>query len=231
YDVAIPVFLNPDYSFELLELQMQKTFSVYGVNHLMANIMDSHDKIRYMAYADGDLEINSNKAKELGWTDPPQVDHPSSYKKLQLHMAYLLTIPGVPIIYYGDEIGMTGAADPDNRRMMRFGNDLNSYEKENLIEISQITHLRKNHSALRQGDFFTLLANENCYAFIRSDMNERVLVVLNKSDEKQKVQLNIPQMYNLTEAVDLSEGITYRIINDEIILDVPAIGWKIFKLN
>ncbi|MGB5849160.1 MAG: alpha-amylase family glycosyl hydrolase, partial [Ignavibacteriaceae bacterium] len=74
YDVAQPVFLNPDNSFELLDLQMQKTFSVYGVNHLMANIMDSHDKIRYMAYADGDIEINSNMAKELGWTDPPQVD-------------------------------------------------------------------------------------------------------------------------------------------------------------
>ena len=135
YDVAQPVFLNADNSFELLDLQMQKTFSVYGVNHLMANIMDSHDKIRYMAYADGDIEINSNTAKEIGWTDPPKVDHASSYKKLQLHLAYILTIPGVPVIYYGDEIGMTGAADPDNRRMMRFDNDLNIYEKENLKEI------------------------------------------------------------------------------------------------
>jgi glycosidase len=231
YDVAIPVFLNPDNSFELLDLQMQKTFSVYGVNHLMANIMDSHDKIRYMAYADGDLEINSNTAKELGWSDPPTVDHPSSYKKLQLHLAYILTIPGVPVIYYGDEIGMTGAADPDNRRMMRFDNDLNILEKENLKEISKLAHLRKNHSALRQGDFYTLLADDHCYAYIRSDMNERVLVILNKSEEMQKIKLNIPPMYNLTEAVDLSDGNTYEIINDDLILDVPAIDWIICRLN
>lgn len=231
YDVALPVFLNPDNSFELLDLQMQKTFSVYGVNHLMANIMDSHDKIRYMAYTDGDIEINSNAAIELGWTDPPKVDHPSSYKKLQLHMAYLLTIPGVPIIYYGDEIGMTGAADPDNRRMMRFGKDLNIYENENLKEISKLTQLRKNHSALRQGDFFTLIADDYCYAYIRSDMNERVLVILNKSDDKQKVHLNIPHIYSLIEALDLSDGDTYEIINDELILDIPAISWKILNLN
>ncbi len=70
------------------------------------------------------------------------------------------------------------------------------YEKENLKEISKLTHFRKNHSALRQGDFFTLIADDHCYAYIRSDMNERVLVVLNKSEEKQKVQLNIPQVYN-----------------------------------
>jgi len=231
YDVAQPVFLNADNSFELLDLQMQKTFSVYGVNHLMANIMDSHDKIRYMAYADGDMEINSNTAKELGWTDPPKVDNPSSYKKLQLHLAYILTIPGVPVIYYGDEIGMTGAADPDNRRMMRFDNDLNIHEKENLKEISKLVHIRKNHSALRQGDFFTLLADENCYAYIRSDMNERVLVILNKSEEKQKVQLNFPQIYNLTKAVDLSDSKNFKIINDELILNVSAIDWNIYHLN
>ncbi|MCK7525308.1 MAG: alpha-amylase family glycosyl hydrolase [Ignavibacteriales bacterium] len=90
----------------------------------MGNIMDSHDKIRYMAYADGDLEINDGRAGDVAWNNPPKVDNPSSYEKLKLHLAYLLTIPGVPIIYYGDEIGMTGAADPDNRRMMRFGNQL-----------------------------------------------------------------------------------------------------------
>ena len=146
-------------------------------------------------------------------------------------MAYLLTIPGVPVIYYGDEIGMTGAADPDNRRMMRFNDELHQNEKANLKEISKLVHFRKNHSALRQGDFFTLLADDHCYAYIRSDMNERVLVVLNKSEVTQNIQLSTPRMYNLTEAVDLSDGNSYSIINDELNLDVPAIAWQLFKLN
>ena len=83
------------------------------------------------------LEINDGRAGDVAWNNPPKVDNPSSYEKLKLHLAYLLTIPGVPIIYYGDEIGMTGAADPDNRRMMRFGNQLNEYEKQTLKRCEQ----------------------------------------------------------------------------------------------
>jgi len=231
FDVALPVFLYPENSFEILDLQMQKTFSVYGVNHLMANIMDSHDKVRYMAYADGDIELNSNEAKELGWTNPPKVDHGSSYKKLQLHLAYILSIPGVPVIYYGDEIGMTGAADPDNRRMMRFDDIINSYEEETLNEVSKLIHLRNDHSAFRQGDFYTLIANENIYAYIRSDFNESVLIILNKSENKQSIELNFPTVYNLKNCTDLSDGNLLEIINDQLNVDIPAIGWRMFLLN
>jgi len=147
---------------------MQKSFQVFGYNNLMGNIMDSHDKIRYMAYADGDLEMNDGRASDFAWNNPPKVDHPSSYEKLKLHLAYLLTIPGVPIIYYGDEIGMTGASDPDNRRMMRFGEQLNQYEKQTLNDVSKLIHIRKDHPALRYGDFLTLQADENVYTYPKS---------------------------------------------------------------
>ena len=231
YDVALPVFLYPENSFELLDLQIQKTFSVYGVNHLMANIMDSHDKVRYLAYADGDIELNSNEAKELGWTNPPGVDHLSSYKKLQLYLAYILSIPGVPVIYYGDEIGMTGAADPDNRRMMRFDDLVKSHEQETLIQVSKLIHLRKNHSALRQGDFYTIIADKNIYAYLRSDFNERVLTILNKSDYDQSFKINIPAIYKIVQAIDLSNGDAYKITNSQLKIEVPAIGWKMFTLK
>ena len=60
-----------------------------------------------------------------------------------------------------------------------------------LDDARSIVNVRKNHSALRHGDFLTLAADENIYAYIRSDMNERVLVVLNKNESTQNVELQI----------------------------------------
>jgi cyclomaltodextrinase len=53
-----------------------------------------------------------------------------AYKKLSALNAFNMTIPGVPVIYYGDEIGDPGGNDPDNRRMMRF-DKLSKYEETN----------------------------------------------------------------------------------------------------
>ncbi len=231
YDTAIPVFIKNDLSFELLDQQMQKTFSVYGVNHLMGNIMDSHDKIRFLAMADGDLDINDGNASEIAWDNPPVVDHPESYKKLQLYMAYMMTIPGVPVVYYGDEIGMTGASDPDNRRMMRFDDSVNEMEKENLKIVSEEINLRKNHPALRFGDFYTLEADENIYAYIRSDLNERILVILNKSTGSVQTKLLLPSVYNLSEARNLLNEDNQQIINDNITLNMPPISFFVYQLK
>ena len=231
YDTAIPVFLDSESSFKLLDNQMQKTFQVYGVNHLMGNLVSSHDKIRYMAYADGDLQINDGRASEIAWTNPPKVDNPSSYDKLKLHLAYILTIPGVPVIYYGDEIGMTGASDPDNRRMMRFDNDLNEYEKQMFKDVSKLIHSRSENSALRHGDFLTLQADENIYAYLRSDMNERILVILNKSEKEQQVHLTLPSIYNLKQASDIIDGGTFPVSENLLSLKISGIGYRILKLN
>jgi len=231
YVTAIPVFLQEENSFELLDLQMQKTFQVYGVNHLMGNLVSSHDKIRYMAYADGDLQINDGRASEIAWTNPPKVDHPSSYDKLKLHLAYILTIPGVPVIYYGDEIGMTGASDPDNRRTMRFDNNLNEYEKQMFKDVSKLVHSRNEHSALRYGDFLTLKADENIYAYLRSDMNQRILVVLNKSEKQQQINLQLPAIYRIKSATDIIYGDLVELSENSMSLNVKAIGYRLIKLN
>lgn len=231
YDVAIPTFLNQDASFKLLDYQMKKCFQVFGYNNLMGNLMDSHDKIRYMAYADGDLEINDGRASEIAWTNPPQVDNPESYDKLKLYMAYLISIPGIPIIYYGDEIGMTGAADPDNRRMMRFDDELNSFEKQNLEDVRKLIHIRKNHSALRYGDFLTLKADENFYSYIRSDMNERILVILNKNYNEQNLKIDLPKIYRTTKLTNLFTGEEISISNNQLDIKLKGTSFLILKLN
>ena len=129
YDTAKYVFLDPDADFAVLDAEMQKTLDVYGPDHVMGNLMDSHDKARFLAYADGDIARDAPDDKEIGWLTDIRVDDPASYRLAELYLAYLLTTPGVPTIYYGDEIGMTGANDPDNRRPMRWGDDVTPDEQ------------------------------------------------------------------------------------------------------
>ena len=231
YDVAIPTFLNKDASFQLLDKEIKKGLYIFGENNLMGNIMDSQDKDRFMAYADSDLAINDGNSIEIGWNNPPKVDHKSSYKKERLYLSYLLTIPGIPTIYYGDEIGMTGAADPDNRRMMRFGNQLDNNEKENLGEVKKIIHLRDDHPALRYGDYYSLKADTNIFAYLRSDMTESVLVVLNKNPEAQNVNLGFPAFYKSNYISDLFTGEKIKLNADKASIPVKGIGYRFFSLR
>jgi glycosidase len=228
---AIPVFLESERSFSAIDFHMKKSFTSFGYNNLMGNIMDSHDKVRYMAYADGKVKNQGVDTREMAWANPPTVDHPSSYQKAELYLAYMFTIPGLPVVYYGSEFGMTGVDDPDNRRMMRFGDELSIFEKRMLNETRKIVKMRSQHPALRYGDFLTLKADTVLYAYMRSDFNERLLVVLNKTGRVQAVILHIPELYHAHELDDIVNGEKMNLKNNAASVSLPAIGWRVFKVQ
>ena len=228
--LAIPVFLESDKSFETLDYHMMKAFSAFGYNHIMGNIMDSHDKVRFMTYADGKVAAQGVDTREMAWNNPPTVDHASSYDKAKLFYAFMFTTPGIPTIYYGSEFGMTGADDPDNRRMMRFGDDLTVNEKHMLEMTKQIVKIRNAHSALRYGDFQTLQADNRSYSYLRSDFNERLLVILNKNAEASSVAIKIPNAISAKSVTDILTGEVIPLNDNQATLTVPGIGYRIFKV-
>jgi len=124
---------------------------------------------------------------------------------------------------------MSGAPDPDNRRPMRFNGGLSDLERAHLPRFQRIVRLRSRYSALRYGDFNTLLADKDLYAYMRSDFHGRVLVLLNKSNRIRTVTLNLPKSI-ITEAYDCmaSESVTVR--KNQITLTVDPIGWRIIIL-
>ena len=115
--------------------------------------------------------------------------------------------------------------------MMRFGNDLNQSEKQNLQDVGRLIHIRDEHPALRYGDFYTLEADNNIYAYLRSDMNERILVILNKDSKPYEVKLNLPSYYKLRRAKNFITNEYSQVSDNKISFTLNGISYKILKLD
>ena len=226
YDDALPCFVKDDVSFDRLQTSINESFKYYGNHHLMGNITGNQDKPRFMAYAGGDLTFEED-SKLAGWTRKIEVTNPLGYDKLKMYLAFNYTIPGIPVIYYGDEIGMTGANDPDNRRQMRF--DLENPEE---IEVkgtaSRLAKLRTSNLEFIFGDFEWLNVSETTLAYARTYFGDISIVVFNKSSVANTVQLELPQRFLNTALVDDTQD-EIQNNNGFISLDLEPYSFQIIQ--
>jgi len=213
YDTIMDVFARGNAGFGELEKSLSASEAVYGKETLMSPLLGNHDKARFMAYADGDLpDREIPKEEEVGWAMPPKVDRPAAYEKLKLAFTFILSIDGVPMIYYGDEIGMSGAGDPDNRRMMRWGGDVTTEENAVRDHVSKVARVRHDHPALRYGSRRALVSEHDRYAFVRAHLGDAVLAVWNRGGGEGGFDLQVgPELSDGTYTDALSgEKITVR---------------------
>ncbi|MEL6491722.1 MAG: glycoside hydrolase family 13 protein [Cyanobacteria bacterium J06621_3] len=98
----------------------------------------------------------------------------------------LMTFPGAPSIYYGDEVGVTGKRDPDCRKA--FPKEEN-WNRPILQVYQDLIALRSAHKALRIGKYQTLAAEGNCYVFARMLEAEMVVVAVNVGETAVQVRL------------------------------------------
>jgi hypothetical protein len=87
---------------------------------------------------------------------------------------------------------MTGAGEPDNCRPMRFGNDVTDFEKGVYEYISFLSQLRKNHPVLTENDLLTLFVSNECYIYLKSGFDEKMVVAINKFQNKKRVKFKFP---------------------------------------
>ncbi len=191
YDAAVATFAKPASHFQQLNNAVQESMNYYGSLHLMGNMSGNQDKPRFISLASGDVRFDED-SKLAGWTRDIKVSDTLAYRKLQLMNAFNLTIPGVPTIYYGDEIGMPGGNDPDNRRMMKFTN-LSPHEQQTFETTRQWIHLRKNLLPLQYGTFKPLLVTADTYAFLREFNGQSVLVIFNKAVQESEIHIDLPK--------------------------------------
>ncbi len=220
YDAALQAFANPTTSFTSLATALHESEKYYGSHHLMGNISGNQDKPRFMAMADGSIRFDED-SKYAGWNRDIQVIDTTAYKKLEAFMAFNLTVPGIPVIYYGDEIGMTGGNDPDNRRMMRFDN-LNLNEAKTLSTIKKLAQFRRKNLALMYGDMDMLEVTDSTMVYARTYFGKTTYVALNKSNAEVVLNINT----NTAELRDLEEN-KIKTSNTLTAVKIPAYGFKI----
>lgn len=128
-------------------------------NYASLTLLGSHDKPRFRTLCGGDA------------------------RRLLLATTFLLTFPGAPAVYYGDEIGLEGGEDPDNRRCFPW--DETRWDHGILEATRRLIALRRRHAALRTGAVVPVLAAGRLLVFRRTNGDEQFLVALNADTERE----------------------------------------------
>jgi glycosidase len=161
---------------------LKESLEIFGEHHLMGNITGNHDQVRFMGLASGAVAPGEDD-KEAGYQRQIRVIDQTAYKRLHMMAAFTYSIPGIPVVYYGDEIGMVGAGDPDNRRMMRF-EELEDKESETLEVFKKLGEIRSGSMALMYGQTEVDHVSNDHMVLRRSYLGEEVLIVFNKGLKK-----------------------------------------------
>ncbi|MBN1897715.1 MAG: alpha amylase N-terminal ig-like domain-containing protein [Spirochaetes bacterium] len=189
------------------------------ITYIMQNLMTSHDTARLAT-----LIVNpDNRYRDFGGHfSRSKIESNPAYRidrggenELAIHKliaVFQMTYVGAPMIYYGDEVGMTGANDPDCRKPMLWEEleyedetmhpvkgysrprETNKVNKDLFNHYSRLIKIRKEHPALKKGAFKTILADDknDVLAFLRTYRKEKILVIINDQDKTNDIKLKIP---------------------------------------
>lgn len=202
--------------------------------YAMMNLVGSHDTTRLLSYLDG--IDDDRKQTEVEQAFPSYEKTSEQAKKMQYLTAFIqMTYPGAPTIYYGDELGMTGADDPDNRRAMTWGEG----NKELLEWYATLAKIRSVYSELRTGDFepFDVKVNgadsSNLIGYTRGSGNSKMIVLTNNAAEDITVSLNVGTLLGSTvnKVTDLISGTDYNTAGSTAQVKVPAYKGVILTTN
>ena len=171
-----------------------------SAQEVMTNELSTHDTVRFTTRCGGDLS------------------------KTELALIFQFTYVGTPGIYYGDEYGMQGGNDPDDRRTFDWSQTSNGNAV--LALTRELIAVRHRYAALRSGSFMTLIADDadHIYSFGRFDAGNRIAVVLNDDIADHTVTVPVWQlsMPNGTTVSDPLTGNVYSVSAGNVTVTVAA---------
>lgn len=142
---------------------------------------------------------------------------------LKMAIVIQMTLPGVPLIYYGDEAGLTGGKDPSNRKSYPWGKE----NQEILYFYKSIGMLRAKEDALKNGEIKFLDFNKEILVYERTLDNEKIIVIINTMEKEESISLfNIND--NIVNLIDKCEE--YYIEKNQLNITLKAQEFKILKV-
>lgn len=155
-----------------------------GSGTLPARILGNHDTPRFASALAGDGDGDP-------WLAPAaQSEDADLLARVALGHALILTLPGIPVLFQGDEVALAGSGDPDNRRVMPPDDALSPARLALRGRVSALAKLRACSRALRRGDRRPLVSGARTLAYSRRDGDDEAIVLLSNEVTASSVSLS-----------------------------------------
>lgn len=205
----------------------QKLLNLYNnypkpIFYSLMNFLSTHDTNRIMTiFSESPIDQTLSKKDQSNYI--PSVDQfELAIKRMKIAWAFIITMPGVPCIYYGDEIGMFGYRDPFNRGTYPWGN----VNKELLDFFTKMNKFRKEIIPLSMGDFDVIYAKNDVIGIQRKYKNEVIVFLMNRN----KTNASSVIIESRHKFIDIeSEEVISLNNKNEINIDITALSYKILK--
>lgn len=185
-DVLLDYCLRDDMDAEDAALELEWLQVKHGgAANWMLNLLGCHDTPRIRTLAGGDAS------------------------RVRLAQVALFTLPGIPLIYYGDELGLQGDNDPGCRAAMPA--NYSDWWNDETAFIQQLVAIRQAHTSLRRGDFRPLLTFNGMLAYGRSTNDEQVIVVINVRNDEPSVRIPVDIDTDAATFEDVLNGGRYPV--------------------
>ena len=188
---------------------MNRIYNTIADDYLFANInnilifAENHDTPRYNYLLKGDIN------------------------KFKMAMSFLMTTRGIPQIYYGSEIGMTGNKDKGDGDIRRDfpggwpGDSINAFtakgrtsvQNEYFSYLSKLLNWRKNKPVIHNGLLTQYAPEEDTYVFFRYNDNETIMVIINNNETDQALKTDrfAESIKTYTSGTDVMTGVKYDL--------------------
>lgn len=223
-----------------LHNRIMNLFENYPLEHFYSvmNLLGSHDTPRALTILS---EMPSGEGmtyeEKANLTMTPEQEQ-LGIKRMKMASLFIMTFPGMPCIYYGDEAGVTGYDDPLCRKTFPWGNE----NTEILLWYKKIVSLRHKYDALKTGKWEAIVKDNEVYGYARyiengkdvfgkNKNNNIILVVINRSKKQKYSKVIDVARWNKKQALDLINESLINIKNNNIEVTLHPLDTKVLLLK